>query len=505
MTAVPPSTAGASAAKAPPRLPVAGGEPALQTQTAEGGFASLLRQAGTARAEAQAQDESGEEGDAGARTESAKRSSEGPHREAASTAEVDAPMAGPAEEPDAAADMRPHDRDATEPMLDDRPASATAQDMALMFAQLQQKPDAAAAGATASAVAQPGVEAVGDVRTARLAGHAAGMPVPGDMTSTAASSGIVPDRAGTALESPTAAHGERSAATPVDQTPAEAAAAAGSARWQTRMLGQTLADRPPVTEAGASVHPAAASAQGPAGSAVATVPQPPSDAVLAAQHGASTPPRTAPEAAVQPQPTVVSAEAALAGGWKRVDVRDAEAPQTASATVALHGWSGGGVADLGGTLPITAPSAAAHAGTTLGDASDALLDPISWWAAQQVQGAQLTVAGPGDAPVSVQLRLQGQEAQVLFQSDDRQARQLIHQSLPQLEQMLAGQGLSLGSASVGTAPGQGQGAGAQAQGGGSPPAESGAGRSSADPVDLPPAAASAGTRRPGQGALDLFV
>lgn len=512
MTVVSASAAGGATAKAPMGLPAPGGEAGLQARAAgEGaGFASLLRQAGGAEAEAQAPAGAPQGSAARAQPPGAERALDGAHRPATAAAEAEAAPPGPTP-PDAAADPLAapgtdhSDKDAKDALQEDPPAVAAAQDMALMLSQRQQKPDGAQAG-NAEPAAGLGVEAVGDAAAGRPAGRASVMSAGTELTSAAAPGVGAEGREGAMAGSPAAPHGARSAAPPVVQTPAEAAAAAGSARWQTRLLGQALADHRPVPEVAVSAHPTPASAHGQAGAAAALLPQSTSNPVLAAQHGVATTPPMAPDAAaVQPPPALVPAEAVLAAGWKRVDEPDADAPATASATVAPPGWPVGGGADLGGTLPVTAPSAASHLGAAWGDASDALLDPISWWAAQQVQGAQITVAGPGDAPVSVQLRLQGQEAQVLFQSDDRQARQLIHQSLPQLEQMLAGQGLSLGSASVGTAPGQGQGAGAQAQGGGSPPPESGAGRSSADPVDLPPAVASVGTRRPGQGALDLFV
>lgn len=512
MTVVSASAAGGATAKAPMGLPAPGGEVGLQARAAgEGaGFASLLRQAGGAEAEAQAPAGAPQGSAARAQPPGAERAPDGAHRPATAAAEAEAAPSGPTP-PDAAADPlaapgTDHSgKDAKDALQEHPPAAVAAQDLALMLSQRQQTPDGAQAGSTEFA-AGLGVEAVGDAAAGRPAGRAAVMSAGTDLASAAAPGGGAEGREGAMAGSPAAPHRARSAAPPVVQTPAEAATAAGSARWQNRLLGQALADHRPVPAVAVSAHPTPASAHGQAGAAAALLPQSPSNPVLAAQHGAATTPPMAPDAAaVQPPPALVPAEAVLAAGWKRVDEPDADAPATASATVAPPGWPVGGGADLGGTLPVTAPSAASHMGAAWGDASDALLDPISWWAAQQVQGAQLTVAGPGDAPVSVQLRLQGQEAQVLFQSDDRQARQLIHQSLPQLEQMLAGQGLSLGSASVGTAPGQGQGAGAQAQGGGSPPPESGAGRSSADPVDLPPAVASVGTRRPGQGALDLFV
>lgn len=510
MTVVSASAAGAATAKAPTGLPAPGGEVGLQARAAgEGaGFASLLRQANGAEAQAPAGASQGSA--ARARPPGAERAPDGAHRPATAAAEAEAAPSVPTP-PDAAADPLAapgtdhSDKDETEALQEVPPAAVAAQDLALMLSQRRQTPDGAQAG-RAEPAAGLGVEAVGDAAAGGPAGRASVMSAGAGLASAAGPGGGAQEREGAMAGSPAAPHGARSAATPVVQTPAEAATAAVSARWQTRMLGQALADHRPVPEVAAPAHPAGASAHGHAGAAGALLPQSPSNPVLAAQHGAAATPPIAPDAAaVQPPSALLPAEAVLAAGWKRVDEPDADASAAASTTVVPSGWPVGGAPDLGGTLPVTAPSAATHVGAAWGDASDALLDPISWWAAQQVQGAQLTVAGPGDAPVSVQLRLQGQEAQVLFQSDDRQARQLIHQSLPQLEQMLAGQGLSLGSASVGTAPGQGQGTGAQAQGGGSTPPESGPGRSSADPADMPPAMASVGTRRPGRGALDLFV
>ncbi|WP_295528267.1 flagellar hook-length control protein FliK, partial [uncultured Pseudacidovorax sp.] len=399
-------------------------------------------------------------------------------------------------------------------------ADATPPDLALMLSQLMQKADGSGtAPAEAVGAGASGIEVLGARRPA-----APGPDVRGRSGAIVAAAADAPTAEVPAAD-PTLANlqarpavapavapplpGGRPATLPVVQTPAEAASAAGTATWQTRMLGQALGDHRPVPEVGRAPHPvvtptpptttpslAAQEAQAP--SQAAALHAPTQVVVPAADAGSA-----------QPVPNAATLSPDFASAWQRVEQPDDDGPSAGSGATIPGGWQAPGAPDLGATLPVLSPSATAEAGMAFRDASEALFDQVSWWAAQQAQGAQLTVAGPGDAPVSVQVRLQGQEAQVLFQTDDRQARQLIHQSLPQLEQMLAGQGLSLGSASVGTAPGQGggQGLGAQAQAQGQGSSGQGAehrdGRAAAAPAIRVASAGQPGA--PGRGALDLFV
>lgn len=399
---------------------------------------------------------------------------------------------------------------------------ATPPDLALMLSQLMQK--AEGSGTTpveAGGAGAPGIEAVGARRPAAPGTEVRGRSAAVVKAAPDAPAAAVPvadpvlanldARPAVAPAVAPALPGGRPATLPVVQTPVEAANASGTATWQTRMLGQALGDHRPVPEVARAPHAAATPAPAPTTlSLAAQEAQAPSQA--AALHATTQVAHPAADAAsAQPVPTAATLSPDFASAWQRVEQPDDDGPSAGSGAAIPGGWQAPGAPDLGATLPVTSPSATAEAGSAFRDASEALLDQVSWWAAQQTQGAQLTVAGPGDAPVSVQLRLQGQEAQVLFQSDDRQARQLIHQSLPQLEQMLAGQGLSLGSASVGTGPGQGggQGLGAQAQAQGQGQGSSGQGAERGDArAAAPPATRVAAAGRPGasgRGALDLFV
>jgi len=136
----------------------------------------------------------------------------------------------------------------------------------------------------------------------------------------------------------------------------------------------------------------------------------------------------------------LAAAAAPLGGPRE---RDA-GPSASSDAVLAPGMAGPASSGVSTAqaLPAAAPAGAA-------EFAGALADQISWWLGQKTQGAELTVQGPAGAAVSVSVQVQGNEAHVAFRSEQAQARQLIGDSLAQLEQLLGGSGLVLGQVSVG--------------------------------------------------------
>lgn len=131
----------------------------------------------------------------------------------------------------------------------------------------------------------------------------------------------------------------------------------------------------------------------------------------------------------------------------------------------------------------------------------ALADQISWWLGQKTQGAELTVQGPAGAAVSVSVQVQGNEAHVAFRSEQAHARQLIGDSLAQLEQLLGGSGLVLGQVSVG--------AGTTGQPGHPAPEAGGRvreiGAPSVSAAPAPDASAQAAARAVQRGGIDVYA
>lgn len=113
-------------------------------------------------------------------------------------------------------------------------------------------------------------------------------------------------------------------------------------------------------------------------------------------------------------------------------------------------------ADAGGAAfaaPLPVMSAGASAATELAGIHHApaehLVNQVSWWLSQNVQGADFQIDMPGGTPVSVSVQIRGNEAQVAFQSDQPEIRQVLAQALPQLKDAFGHEGLLLAGASVG--------------------------------------------------------
>ncbi|MBU3737381.1 MAG: hypothetical protein FGM55_00295 [Rhodoferax sp.] len=78
------------------------------------------------------------------------------------------------------------------------------------------------------------------------------------------------------------------------------------------------------------------------------------------------------------------------------------------------------------------------------------VDAATYWVAQGVQSAEMTVDGLGDQSVGVRVSMAGERADVSFNSDVPEIRQMLEQTLPQLKEAMASEGLVLAGVSVGT-------------------------------------------------------
>ena len=128
----------------------------------------------------------------------------------------------------------------------------------------------------------------------------------------------------------------------------------------------------------------------------------------------------------------------------------------------------------------------------------AVAEKLNYWISRGVQNAELQLDAFGGGSVKVSISLQGNEAQVEFRSDQPEARKLLQDALPQLSDMLKGEGLLLSGGFVGTSTQQDSGARERA-------GNALGVRSSVVGVEAPVAAATAGLSRTPGRAVDLFV
>ncbi len=124
-------------------------------------------------------------------------------------------------------------------------------------------------------------------------------------------------------------------------------------------------------------------------------------------------------------------------------------------------------------------------------------DQISYWAAQGIRNAELTVAGDGSDPVQVSIAMTGNEAHVEFRSEQAGTRELLANSVADLQQMLNSEGMVLSGVSVGSSGAHGGGRESRPRPDGAQGIAPAGGR-----VD---AAAEVPAQRASSGAVDLFV
>lgn len=131
-------------------------------------------------------------------------------------------------------------------------------------------------------------------------------------------------------------------------------------------------------------------------------------------------------------------------------------------------------------------------------AEDALAEQVAYWVNENLQNAELTVTHDGK-PVEVRVSLSGNEAHVVFGSDQSETRDLLDASVAQLRDLLHSEGLVLSGMTVG-----GSGARNAASDGG----ESARGRQSGRQAQVLVPAADVGATRPRvltDRAVDVFV
>ena len=75
---------------------------------------------------------------------------------------------------------------------------------------------------------------------------------------------------------------------------------------------------------------------------------------------------------------------------------------------------------------------------------------VSYWISQDVQNAELTLDGLGNSPVEVSISMSGNEAHIMFRSDEAQTLSVLDGATAHLKEMLQEQGLVLSGVSVGT-------------------------------------------------------
>ncbi len=139
------------------------------------------------------------------------------------------------------------------------------------------------------------------------------------------------------------------------------------------------------------------------------------------------------------------------------------------------------------------------AGTDGASAQDALSEQVTYWLAENLKNAELTVDHEGQ-PVKVQVSLDGKEAHVAFRSDQPQTRELLDAHIHELRDLLQKEGLVLSGVSV-----DAQGAGQR------DPKDDGRSPPGARQARIAPAADAQAGRTHGAlraahpGTLDLFV
>jgi flagellar hook-length control protein FliK len=186
-----------------------------------------------------------------------------------------------------------------------------------------------------------------------------------------------------------------------------------------------------------------------------------------------------------------------AGPGARMQERGAgRAPLADAAHAGFTAWSDATPGNQGTqpANPVYAPTAATPV------PSAALAHKLHYWVAGGVQSAALQLDAFGGGAVDVHIAVRGEEAYVEFRSDQAQARKLLLDAMPQLKELLAGEGLLLSGGFVGGSAQQ------PAEGGAARPDRFAGARSAAQArVATVAAVAPTPVRRAAGAAIDLFV
>lgn len=176
---------------------------------------------------------------------------------------------------------------------------------------------------------------------------------------------------------------------------------------------------------------------------------------------------------------------------------DTPALSTHSAT-ATH--TAGRSHETAAPTPQNAPSITAHLHDNKW--SQQLSDRVLWLARGDVQNAQINITPAHLGPIQISLSLNGEQMTAHFVSANQEVRQALEDALPRLREMLAGTGINLGQANVGSQQQQAQAEQFTAKGENS--------RQSSDGAILPADQHGMDTTPPhpiqrGQGLVDLFA
>lgn len=110
----------------------------------------------------------------------------------------------------------------------------------------------------------------------------------------------------------------------------------------------------------------------------------------------------------------------------------------------------GGVSHGHFTPTVHFESAAASVDTSQPAPETAVADQVSYWVSQGIQNAELTFDGADAQPVQVSISLSGNEAHVVFRTDQLETRDLLTGSAAHLKDLLQSQGMVLSGLSVGS-------------------------------------------------------
>jgi flagellar hook-length control protein FliK len=175
---------------------------------------------------------------------------------------------------------------------------------------------------------------------------------------------------------------------------------------------------------------------------------PPSPATLTAGPGdASSPPTAAPGAAalaaLAVNPTAIP-----------VDSKSAVAPASAPTTAQAIGSFQNLIAALPGSPASGAPAASATLAAPVGSSqwTGEVGNRVVYMIQQNLQSASLQLNPQHLGPLDVHIRMDAQQTSIAFSAVSPETRHALEASLPQLREMLAGRGLSLGDCSVGAGP-----------------------------------------------------
>lgn len=204
-------------------------------------------------------------------------------------------------------------------------------------------------------------------------------------------------------------------------------------------------------------------------------------------------------AAAQPAGQVASMFDTVVAGWRSGGVMRSQ--ERAAPRVAGSG-PGQGFVPWGDAMPAgtTHGASAVYAPGAMTPApATAMAEKVHYWVSRGVQSAELQLEAFAGGSVEVSIAVKGDEAIVEFRTDQPQARQLLLDAMPQLKELLAGEGLMLSGGFVGGSAQQG----GQSQGRGDPAPMA------REALVKAPAQAATGRTAPAPGApgarLDLFV